>query len=201
MPMTRASMSIWTPRALPSFGRNSEYGKLEPTIRNRVAFGEEVPAGLRPEQADRSSDEGKGRRGRPRVPGAPLRDAGPKLFRRHRRLSSDRRGRLRLPRGITRRAVPSLRTWAARRTSSSPGTIVGLAVTVPVCTVSCACTGVAAASSWMSLGTMTQVTVRSASAIRNARSRTCRADSGVMIVCTYSLATSLNSEGRSTSCW
>ena len=28
----RPSMSIWTPRAWPSSGRNSEYGKLEPTI-------------------------------------------------------------------------------------------------------------------------------------------------------------------------
>ena len=28
----RASRSICTPRALPSSGRNSEYGKLEPTI-------------------------------------------------------------------------------------------------------------------------------------------------------------------------
>ena len=31
-PIMRASMSICTPRAAPSSGRNSEYGKLDPTI-------------------------------------------------------------------------------------------------------------------------------------------------------------------------
>ena len=32
MPSMRPSMSICTPRACPSSGRNSEYGKLEPTM-------------------------------------------------------------------------------------------------------------------------------------------------------------------------
>ena len=56
-------------------------------------------------------------------------------------------------------------------------------------------------ASWMSLGTITQVTDRVALAMRTARSIRCAACSGAMHTCTNSLATSLNRVVRSTSCW
>ena len=48
---------------------------------------------------------------------------------------------------------------------------------------------------------MMAVGARSASATRIARSRTLGSCSGTVTICTYSLATSLNSDSRSTSCW
>ena len=48
---------------------------------------------------------------------------------------------------------------------------------------------------------MRQVTVRSSSAIRTARSTRWRTWSGTLAIWTYSPATSLNSVTRSTSCW
>ena len=57
-----------------------------------------------------------------------------------------------------------------------------------------------ASFSCTSLGRIKQVTERSAAAIRTARSTAIGSCSGWVIIVTYSLATSLNSEIRSISC-
>ena len=61
--------------------------------------------------------------------------------------------------------------------------------------------GSSISSSWMSDGTITQVTERVARAICTARSIRCVTCAGTIATWTYSLATSLNSDPRSTSCW
>ena len=72
----------------------------------------------------------------------------------------------------------------------------------PVCTVwvalGCSST---ASMSWTSAGTITQVTVRSAWAIRKARSTMWRTDDGVLTCWHHDEATSEYSCSRLTSCW
>ena len=97
---------------------------------------------------------------------------------------------------------PELRTSAARRRSPRVGITSGLLNPVPVKVVPCFRSGDGTASiSWISLGRMMQVTVRSARAIRIARSIRWRIWTGLLAICTKCPATSLKSEMRSTSCW
>ena len=70
--------------------------------------------------------------------------------------------------------LPSLSTSAARCRSGSYGTTLGLDQPALEWTVLCVSMGGATGSSWRSLGTITQVTQRSASAMRKARSIACR---------------------------
>ena len=71
----RPSMSICTPRAWPSSGRNSEYGKLEPTISSVSQPIIMSQLGFVPEQADRAGDE-RQVVGHDRLAEQRLRDAG-----------------------------------------------------------------------------------------------------------------------------
>ena len=63
-----------------------------------------------------------------------------------------------------------------------------------------ACAG-AEYSSCRSAGMMSAVGARSAIAMRMARSIRFGSCAGTVTICTYALATSLNSDSRSTSCW
>ena len=96
---------------------------------------------------------------------------------------------------------PALRTSAARCRSASRGRITGSRNPTDDGTAPWARGGSEYSASWMSLGTITQVTDRVALAMRMARSMRWAACSGAMHTCTNSLATSLNRVVRSTSCW
>jgi hypothetical protein len=97
---------------------------------------------------------------------------------------------------------PSFSTRAARCRSLSVGITCGSEYPIPVNAAPCTRGACSMASiSCTSFGRMMQVTVRSAIAIRSARSTRCRIWAGVDAMWTYWLATSLNSEMRSTSCW
>jgi hypothetical protein len=52
-----ASISIWTARAPPSLGRNSDHGSAD--HQQGIATLHEVPAWLGAEQSDRAGDEGQ----------------------------------------------------------------------------------------------------------------------------------------------
>ena len=96
--------------------------------------------------------------------------------------------------------LPALSTSAARATAASPGAGTGQSVPIDEGTILNAWAGAEYSSSWTSDGMMTAVGARSAIATRMARSRTLGSCSGTVTICTYSLATSLNSDNRSTSC-
>ncbi len=96
---------------------------------------------------------------------------------------------------------PAFRTSAARRRSFSAGTTRGADQPTPLWMVACLWGGCSMSTSWTSFGTIRVVTVRSARAMRTARSTRWRACDGTMSVWTYSRATSLKRFGRSTSCW
>ena len=53
----RGSMSIWTPRAWPSSGRNSDIGETRSDHKERVALDHHLIARPRAEQTDRPRDE------------------------------------------------------------------------------------------------------------------------------------------------
>ena len=184
-------MSICTPRAWPSSGRNSEYGKLEPTISSVSQPFISSQLGSRAEQADRAGDE-RQVVGHDGPAEQRLRDAGAEPVARPRAPRRPRRARP----GPTRIATfsPALR-------------IVGRAAEVDVVgndarrrVADARVDGAVRArrlarprSAARSFGTIRHVTVRCESAIRIARSIRCRSCSGTVAIWTYSRATSLNS--------
>ena len=97
--------------------------------------------------------------------------------------------------------LPALRISAARRIASSPAEVTGHSVPIEDGTILNAWVGAEYSSSCTSVGMMIAVGARSAWAVRMARSSTLGSCSGTVTIWTYSLATSLNSESRSTSCW
>ena len=84
--------------------------------------------------------------------------------------------------------------------ASSCGAVTGQSVPSDDGTILNAWAGAEYSSSWTSAGMMSAVGARSAIAVRMARSNTLGSCSGTVTICTYSLATSLNRESRSTSC-
>ena len=97
--------------------------------------------------------------------------------------------------------LPALRTSAARAMAASCGAGTGQSVPSDDGTILNAWAGAEYSSSWTSAGMISAVGARSARAVRMARSSTLGSCSGTVTICTYSLATSLNRESRSTSCW
>ena len=79
---------------------------------------------------------------------------------------------------------PALRISAARFRSASRGTMRGSHQPALEWMVLCSCGGSAALASWMSLGTITQVTQRSLKAMRKARSIACLIEAGLLTVVT-----------------
>ena len=194
----RPSTSICTPRAFPSSGRNSEYGKPEPTIRSvsqpciRSQLGRVPSSPIDPVTKGRSS-------GTAALPRSALATPAPSISATS--MTSCAAFRAPAPTSIATRS-PALSTSAARCSSCSPGTTRGGLYPAAECTLPCEWGGTGtAASICRSLGTMTAVTVRSASAIRMARSIRCLICAASVAICTNSCATSLNSVCRSTSCW
>ncbi len=85
--------------------------------------------------------------------------------------------------------------------AASSGTVTGHSAPSEEGTILNAWVGPEYSSSCTSAGIIIVVGARSATATRTARSSTLGSCSGTVTICTYSLATSLNREIRSTSCW
>ena len=96
---------------------------------------------------------------------------------------------------------PAFSTSAAVRSDASAGTGTVSAKPTPEKVDPCSRGGISIGSFCRSLGRITQVTRRSALAIRQARSIRCGTCSGRVAVATKAPATSLNSDCRSRSCW
>ncbi len=197
MPSIFASMSICTPRAWPGSGSHSEYGKPEPIISSVsqpciiASLGFVPSRPIEPVTKDRSS----GSTSRPLsalATPAPSRTASSS--------TSAAASRAPCPIRIATRS-PLLSTSAARTRSACCGITRGLGIGPPEKTAPWARGGSSNSSSWRSDGMITQVTERVARAIWTARSIRWVTCAGTVAIWTKSLATSLNSETRSTSCW
>ena len=156
----RPSMSIWTPRAWPSCGRNSGVGKARADHQQRVAVHHQVPARLGAEQADRPGDERQVVRDRG-LAEQRLGDAGAEDLGDLDDLVGRARARPRRPasRPARRRSAPRPRAEVVARRARC----AAARSRCPEWIVPCARGGCStASSSWTSSGTMMQVTVRSA---------------------------------------
>ena len=194
----RASRSICTPRALPSSGRNSEYGKLEPTISSvsqplissqlgrvpsrpiePVTNGTSSGTTARPSSAFATPAPSRPRPRAPRRAGA------------ERALADEHRDALARVQDLGgAREVGVGRDDPRRARSRRP---------------SGSCRARAAAARRLQRGEVVRDDQAGDRALRerdpSARSTRCRICAGCVAICTYSCATSLNSETRSTSCW
>ena len=197
----RPSMSICTPRACPSFGQELRVREARADHQQRVAVRHQVPARLRAEQADRAGDERQVVGQRPPCRAAP--------WRRRRRAASATCDHLvgrvaARPRRPASR--PSRRRSARRRRAADrrrAGTIRGARVAdAGVDRAVRARRRLDGVSSCRSFGMMMQVTRALGRARCGSRGRRDGGPApGAVAICTYSCATSLNSDGRSTSCW